>query len=248
MTISINVGIAGFGGTGGGGTDPGGGGTDPTPVNPIAVTLSSPDDQSTVISSTPTFAVGVDTATENPQSVYTLHLQYADNPAFTNPIELTAEFTAVEAGAYLTPTGPVPAATWWRARVAQATTWRSAWSTAQSFTVNTTIVPGQAPITWTVSSDPAVGRNPHVWYILPPAAYPGDTVTVYGEGFTDSGHGSVWVGPVEATVISWTFVPQIGNPDDTRHIDGDDLYPEHYEVVITVPNIDPPGAAIQVIN
>lgn len=246
MTIQVAVGIAGFN-AGGGGTDPGGGGgtTDPTPVNPIAVTLSSPDDQATVADSTPTFIVGVDTSLEDPQASYTLHLQYAATQDMASPTELTADFTAVEAGAYLTPASAVPATTWWRARVAQGTVWRSAWTDPQSFSVNTTVTASSVPVTWTVSSNATVGRRIHVWYILPSAAYPGDKVTVYGEGLPDS-PGSVWVGPVKATVVSWTFIAQQGNPDDTRHITGDDITPEHYEVVITVPSISPPGAALEV--
>lgn len=234
----------GFAGSSGGGSDPGGG-TDPTPVNPITVTLTSPDDQSTVAVTNPTFVVGVDTSLEDPQADFTVHLQYSASQSMANPIELTADFEGVDAGVFVTPVAAVPATTWWRARVAQGTTWRSAWTTPQSFTVSSTVSPSSTPITWTVQS-PGGSRDIHVWSIYPATASPGDTVTVYGQAFNDTG--KILLGGTPVVVREWNFIAQQGNPDDTRHITGTDITPEHWEAVITVPGISPPGAALEVTN
>lgn len=246
-TIGVKVGIAGYGGSGtdpgGGGGDPGGGTTDPTPVNPLTVTLTSPDDQGTVAVSNPTFVVGVDTSSEDPTATYTLTLQYADNPAFTSAVTLTADFDATDAGAFLTPAGAVPAATYWRARVSQGSTWRSGWSDPQSFTVNNTVTPGSIPITWTVND--AAAPYIHLWHLVPAAAAPGDKVTAYGHGFGDTG--KVLFASVPVAVTSWTLSAAPATSGDAgRVIDGDDVYPEHYEVVFTVPSYSGPGAALEV--
>lgn len=228
-----------------GGTDPGGGGgtTDPTPVNPLTVTLTSPDDQDTVAVTNPTFVVGVDTSMESPLATYTLILQYADNQAMTGPTQLTADFDGTDAGAFITPSTAVPATTYWRARVVQGDTWRSAWTDVASFSVDSVTVPAQVPITWTVAD--SATRPIHVWHLEPPAQSPGGSVTVYGQGFPDSGR--VLFDGVPVTVTSWTVsgVPA-SSGDANRIIDGDDVYPEHWEVIITVPAYTGPGAALTV--
>jgi hypothetical protein len=245
--VPVIIAYAGINGvpTGTGGDNGGGGNTpDPDPVDPLTVTLTSPEDQSTVAVSNPTFIVGVDTSLEDPSATYTLHLQYAASTDFSAATELTADFTAIDAGAFLAASS-VPATTYWRARVAQGDTWRSAWSDPQTFTVSASADPSQIPVTWTVLS-PGGARHIHLWHIVPPAGAPGDKVTVYGEGF--SGSGNVLLGGTPVVVDSWTFVPQQGNPDDTRHITGTDITPEHYAVVITVPGASPPGGALEVTD
>jgi hypothetical protein len=233
--ITVHVGI-------GGQSSSGGGGGDPTPVNPLTVTLASPEDQSTVAIANPTFVVGVDTSFEDPTSEYQLILQYADNAAITNPATQTVQFDAVDAGAFITPTA-VPATTYWRARVAQGSTWRSAWSDIHSFTVDNNVTPAICPVTWTV--DDSAARPIHLWHLVPPAAAPGDQVTAFGQGFPDPGHVQFDGAPVNVT--SWQLVDQQpGNPTADRIIDLDDVFPEHYEVVFTVPDYTGPGAALVV--
>jgi hypothetical protein len=240
--IGVLVGVDGIPSAG---SDPGGGGgtTDPTPVNPLAVTLTSPEDQDTVAVSYPTFVVGVDTSLENPLSTYTLILQYADNLAMTNPVQMTADFEGTDAGAFLTPSAAVPATTYWRARVVQGDTWRSAWTDVASFTVNNVTSPVLVPITWTVAD--SADRPIHVWHLVPPAQTPGNTVMIYGQGFPASG--KVLFDGVPITVTSWsaTSVPA-SSGDANRVIDGDNVYPSHYEVVIIVPSYTGPGAALTV--
>jgi hypothetical protein len=236
--IGVHAGIAGLTSSSGEVIPP-----DPTPVDPLTVTLSSPDDQAVVAIDSPTFAVGVDTSLEDPLSTYTLHLQYADNQDMTDATELTADFTAVDGGAFLASTS-VPATTWWRARAGQGAVWRSAWTAAQVFTVSSTVPAAQASLSWTVDTA-HTGRLIHLWHLDPPAAAPGEKITIYGEGFPDSG-GRVLLGNVQCTVNSWNFVHQVGNPDDTRHITGADITAEHYEVVITVPSYATPGGPLEV--
>lgn len=206
--------------------------------------LSAPQDLSVVATSTPDFVVGVLSDDDDDDSTYTIQVQYAGDAAFTSPVTLSADAPAVDGGAILSPTGAVPDSTWWRARLVQDGQVILDWSAAQSFTVDADISATSLPLTWSVAA--SAGRDIHLWHLDPPGPDIGDTVTVYGHGFPDTGHLSL--GTLNLDVASWVLVPATADnsDDELRVIDGDTVTCEHYEVTFVAPTYDGPGAALTV--
>lgn len=234
--IGVRVGIAGL--PTGGSTDP----TDPTPVNPLPVNLSSPEDLIIIPSHRPQFMVAVTSGEVS--ATYQMIIQYADNQNMTSATTLTATFATVDGGVVLTPGADVPDHTWWRARVAQGTTWRSAWTATQSFTVGGIGTAGVLPVTWHL--DPTLDRNIHLWHMVPPVANAGDTVTAYGQGFPNPGQGKIVFDGNPLQVTRYVRHVPTGEPDATRTIDNTIVDPEHYEVDFTAPDYDGPGGPLSV--
>lgn len=236
--ISVRVSIAGLSSGGTDPTDP----TDPTPVDALPITLSSPQDQTVIPSHRPQFMVGVTSSELEAQ--YSVIIQYANNQAMTSPTTLTADFTTVDGGVVVDPTADVPDTTYWRARVAQGDTWRSAWTDIHSFTVGNIGTPGTLALTWHVDSTAA--RPIHLWHLSPPVADVGDAVTAYGQGFPDSGQGKVVFNDTICQVTRWVRTAATGADDTDRQINGTSVDPEHYEVDFVAPESDGPGGPLSV--
>lgn len=204
--------------------------------------LTAPEKDAVLPTSTPQFIVAMHLDEEDFTAQYTIEVQYADNPAMTNPTVLSAATTATEGGVFLTPTSPVPNTTYWRARLLADGNVRVGWSAVRAFTVVTVGTSASLPVTWVL--DPAAERPIHVWHVDPPGPVVGDTVTIYGQGF-----------PVFPTlsfgdlVIPTSGVQQVAalpaNADDsTRLIEGDVVTPEHQELQFVAPEYDGPGEAL----
>lgn len=240
--IGARIGIAGLPTSSGGGGNGGGGTTDPTPVNPLPITLSSPEDQLIIPSSRPQFMVAVTSGELT--ATYQMIIQYAADAAMTSPSTLTATFTAVDGGVVVSPSSDVPALTYWRARVAQDAVWRSAWTNTFSFTVATIGAPGSLGVAWHV--DYALDRDIHLWHLVPPVASAGETITAYGQGFPDPGQGKIVFDGTALQVTRWVRHVPSGAASATRTIDADTVDPEHYEVDFTAPDYDGPGGPLSV--
>lgn len=141
------------------------------------------------------------------------------------------------------PTGRVA----WRARLRIGGE-AMAWTGTQTFTVDTLAGDHTAQVTWSIVAGDA---DPHLWYITPAAASPGDLVTVVGQGFSDS-RGRVTLAGTDMPVQRWTHIPalpQAYGPDRvidpmTNRVDA-----EHDEVVVTVPDtVTAPGGQLAVID
>lgn len=205
-----------------------------------SLVLSAPDDDTVVLTAKPEFMIGVSGPDDD--TIYTVELQYADNAAMTGPSTLTATFEAVDGGAVLTPAGPVPDTTYWRARLLEGSTIRLGWSAARKFTVATTTTSTNLPVTWDVSG--TADRLIHVWHLDPPGPIVGDIVTIYGQGFPASG--SLTFGDLVLPATAWQLVPATSDntDDDLRRIEGDTVTPEHFEVQFAAPDDDGPGGAL----
>lgn len=225
---------------------PGAGGStppvDPPVVDPLDVSLTDPADTQTVITYRPSFTVAVDTSDEDDDATFTMTIQYADNADFTNPQVLTGDFDTVDAGIVLTATSNIAQTTYWRARVSQGSTLRSAWTPAARFNVNSSVVPTELSVTWNVDASTAV-RPIHLWHFDPPGPDAGDVVTVYGQGFPSTG--ALRFGDGYLSVTSWRLIPA-ANLGTTSVIDGDNVDPEHYEVTFVAPAYSGPGEALTV--
>jgi hypothetical protein len=113
------------------------------------------------------------------------------------------------------------------------------WSAARAFTVAAEPAV-DVPVTWTVTAGTPA---PHLWLLTPAAAQPGQKVTVLGHGLGTGGTVRLGGNPVE--VASWTAVAGAG-AGAGRVIDETRVDAEHTAVVITVPQLGGPGAALVV--
>lgn len=208
----------------------------------ISLTLSTPADQDTLATATPAFVVAV--MSDDDEAVYTLEVQYAADSTFTSPVSLSDDFAAVDGGAVLTATAPVPATTYWRARLLQGAEVIVDYTPARSFTVNTTVAASTLPITWAINA--SADAPAHLWHLNPAGPSIGDTVTVYGQGFGTTG--TLSFGDTSLEVGSWELVAATddNDSDDTRRIDDDVVTCEHYEITFVAPTYDGPGAALTV--
>jgi hypothetical protein len=100
-------------------------------------------------------------------------------------------------------------------------------------------------VDWEVDS--GAERVPHLWAVVPDRGSPGDTVTVYGHGFSTA-EGTVTINGVSATIQDWDHVAATGNAGDpTRVINpGVLIDAQHDEAVITVPSVAAPGGPVVV--
>jgi hypothetical protein len=204
----------------------------PTSSVSAALTLTAPDDGETVAVSNPQFIVALDSA-DDPDSVYTIEVQYDSTADFTDPISLTADCAVSDGGATLIPTDPVPAHTFWRARLLQNGVPVLDWTDEREFTVNTAITAVSLALSWTV--DPSGEREVHLWHFDPAGPAEGEPVTVYGQGFPVGG-GSISLGGQPLSVESWTLVPATpAASGDERTIADETADPEHFEVVFAAP-------------
>lgn len=217
----------------------------PTPVPPLtihigilepsfwsgALTLSSPQADAVIATQYPSFTVAVDI---NDEESYILEVQYATTSTFDTPTSLSAAFTGVDGGAILTATSPVTGTVFWRARILDLTSQPlSSWSETLEFTVDSTSIPAQLPVTWTVETN---GPRPvHVWHTYPQGPEVGDTITIYGHGFNDPGH--LTFGGATLPYQSWEYVAASteNGGNATRVISGNVVTPEHFEVTFTAP-------------
>lgn len=206
-----------------------------------SIQLTSPADGDTVEIAEPKFVVALNAHSQTDE--FTIEVQYADNPLFVGAITLAATVTAIDGGAYFSPTGAVPGHTYWRARLKDSdANVIIDWSAAIQFDVDTTLDPSDLAVTWAVDT---VTRPIHLWHVVPDAAAVGDTATAYGQGFPASG--SVLIDGIPCTVTSWQRNSAVINSTTAgRHIDADDIDPEHYQIDFIVPIVQPPGGVLEV--
>lgn len=203
--------------------------------------LTSPADGDTVEIARPQFVAAFDA--HDQIATFTIEIQYADNPTFTNPVTLSGDTTALDGGVHLNATSDVYPDTYWRARLLQNGQVQLDWSLPVHFTYSTQLAASDCPVTWQV----AAGISPpiHLWHVVPPAAAPGATVTAYGMGLSTSEQ--VTLDGVPCTVVSWTLEPAvIDSITANRLIDRDEVDPEHFKIVFTVPGVQPPGGLLEV--
>ncbi len=207
----------------------------------LALTPSSPIPGEVVASNPPQLIVAL-TSTDDPDTGYTIEIQYDDNRAFSSPVTMSADIEVYEGGATFTPSAAVWPTTWWRARLLQNGQQILTWSIPRSFTISTT--PDPADLTVTYRVDPLQDRPIHLWHLDPDGGEPGDEVTAYGQGFPATG--TIVVGFTTANVLSWRLVPAdpLAAPEPT--IADDVVTPEHYEVLFEVPEIEEPGGSLSV--
>lgn len=203
--------------------------------------LSTPEDDTTVPTSTPTLTVGLTALDET--EIYTIEVQYADDSVFTNPVTLSASTTGVDGGVSVLPSAAVPDTTFWRARLLLDGDEQIPWTAAASFTVSQGVGVSTLPVTWSVVTSGGVERPIHLWHFYPPGAEVGDVVTVYGQGFPSSdASGRITIDGIPIPVTSWSRVPAVaGNTTTARAINGDTVTCEHYEVVFVAPDIEDGG-------
>lgn len=123
----------------------------------------------------------------------------------------------------------------------------SAWTAAtdsRAFTIDTTGATGAATYDGSMlidASTPAL----HLWFADPPSAEVGDDVTLYGHGFT--GTVAATVAGVAATTAATSTVSASSNAYTAdRQINplSGVVDPQHHTVVMTVPEVSPPGGAL----
>jgi hypothetical protein len=212
-------------------------------VTSFGLTLISPAAGNIVPVSLPVFMVALTPPTA--QSV-DLEVQYAADDAFTSPVTLTATVELLDG---VNPIVTVPALAplsagghWWRARATYGTLVMP-WRSAVAFTVDPTTLTFTNPITWTVAAGTALA---HLWLAAPAGGVPGDQVVLLGQGLGDSA-GAVRIGDLDATVSSWDLVADTG-ATTSRRIDAlaGTADCEHTKIVIAVPAVPAPGAALVV--
>lgn len=165
-------------------------------------------------------------------------IEVANNDAFIGPIYLSVPTALLIGSNLITATVDEdldPGLYYWRASL--TIDFLSLTPTAaRTFTVDPTAGDHTIPLTWTVAAGPT---DPHLWAVSPAAGQPGDTVTLFGQGFPDTG--AVLLDGTELTVLSWTTtIAATGAAStDARIIDpGADpvVDPEHDEIVIVIPD------------
>lgn len=207
--------------------------------------LLDPEDATTVPVLRPVFTVGV-TLTEGDLETLTVEVQYDDNTSFTSPVSLTQAVDLVEnenvvripALADLPTSVPI----YWRARlIFNSNTW--AWTDYWQLTVDTTA--GDHLIS-VVSIVTTTTPDPHLWFFTPEGAIVGSTVTIVGQGFSTA-EGTVTLAGVTMPIVSWSHIAATGAAVTTGRVITSTLVdPEHDEVVVTVPDVAPPGGGIVV--
>lgn len=199
------------------------------------IDLTAPADQDTIVTATPQFMVAVTPDDDDTDYDYTVEVQYAATADFASPVTLTDRTTVGDGGAVLQATNPVPATTYWRARVIPDGQPASAWSATSTFTVDATTSATTINVTWNVVANAA--RPIHFWHFSPVDPDVGDVVTIYGQGFPTTGHLTFGTTPV--TVATWNRVPATAENEipTSRRIQGDEVTAEHYEVTFLAPNI-----------
>lgn len=229
ITVALNGNQAGGGGT-----------TDPPVTDPIALVLSSPGPGETVATATPELIVAAEI--DETDVEYTIEVQVATDNTFTTATTFSETFDATDGGVSITPSSPLPATTYWRARILQGTTRRSDWTAPSTFTINTTITAVLLAVTWTVNA--TAPRPIHLWHFFPPGPDAGDLVTAYGQGFPASGH--LDFNGAALPVVSWTRVDEQNTASPGRAISSELVDAEHYEVTFHAPAYDGPGAPLTV--
>lgn len=204
----------------------------------MVLALAAPADAAILPSSTTTFTVGIHNYDDR---AYTIEVQYADNTNFTNATLITAPVDTSISGADFKSVGPLPSVGYWRSRLWLGTQIALDWSDYQSFSVAATFAAIKMPVSWTVNA--SATRPVHVWHIDPPSADVGSLITIYGQGFPTTGTVTCMGGTVAQT--SWTRVPDSG-ASSGRQINASINDPEHYEVVVTVPDVEEPGGPLVV--
>lgn len=202
---------------------------------------TSPGDGDTVEVGTPQFAVALNAHDQT--QLYTVQVQYASDIAFSTATTVSGTATAIDGGIFLSPAAPLTTDTYWRARLLQAdATVVVDWTSPVHFTVDTQLTPSDLTVTWAVDT---VTRPIHLWHVVPDSAAVGDTATAYGQGFPASG--SVLIDGIPCTVTHWQRNSAVINSTTAgRHIDADDIDPEHYEIDFIVPTVQPPGGVLEV--
>ncbi len=207
------------------------------------VTLSAPDADAVIVTNTPQFLVAVEPEDENDERTFTVEVQYADNPAFTNATSLTDQATGLDGGAVLRPTNPVPATTYWRARATPAGMPAGKWTDARKFTVNASGTSTTMPVTWRVAATAA--QPIHLWHFWPPGPNVGDIVTIYGQGFPATG--KVTFGDRVLPTTQWRREPAVAAATtDDRQIAEDTVHPEHWKIVFVAPEYNGHGDLLSV--
>ncbi len=207
----------------------------------IVMVPSSPEPGEVVAANPPQLVVGF-TSTDDPDTVYTIEVQYDDNAAFSSPVSLDDDIAVSDGGATFTPAAPLSGTTWWRARLLKDGEQLLGWSIPRSFTVSTTPDPAELIVTYTIDADQ--DRPIHLWHLDPDGGEPGDIVTAYGQGFPSTGH--IVVGTFNAQIQSWTLVAANPGLAPEPTIDDDLVTPEHYEVQFLVPELEEPGGTLSV--
>ncbi len=208
----------------------------PATLGGFVVTARAPDANSTVPTSNVRFQVAVQQVTGTATTA-TVQVQY-DGTTLSQDVTLIAGSAIVA----FTPTSPLSDGSHtWRARAIFGGT-TSSWTVTRNFTVAATGEHTDVPVTWTVSG--ALTPSPHLWFITPAAALPGESVAVVGHGLGASG--TVTLAGTPVTVQSWTTVPASGAGSGRVINPQGAVDPEHTVIAITVPETAVPGGVVQV--
>lgn len=208
---------------------------------PVTLTPTSPADGDTVEITRPQFVAAFDAHDQS--ATFTVEIQYADNPGFSNPITLSGDTTAIDGGVHLSATSDVYSDTYWRTRLLQNGQVQLDWSLPLHFTYSAQLSSSDCSITYDVAAN--ASRPIHLWHLVPPAASVGDTVTAYGMGMPT--YGQVTLDGSPCTITGWQLESAvIESITASRQIDYDVVDPEHYEIVFTVPDVQPPGGQLEV--
>lgn len=217
----------------------------------IDTVLVYPEENTSMFSRRPVFKVQL--ATETTGTELTVEVQYSTSTSFTSPVTLSKDVEIIGTTAIVTLAATVdialsPTTYYWRARwktpdYTSAWTYHTNFPSAGWFASN----PPQGlsgNMQWNV--DTTKTPDPHLWAAHPSRGVPGDTVTLYGHGFPDSG--TVTLAGEEADIEDWDHVaatPAAGTSSRVLQ-PGVLVDPEHDEVVVTIPNVDPPGGSLVV--
>ncbi len=221
------------------------------PVAVLAVELVDPVQGATVPTARPAFTVAVTRAiTDDPVTVgVEVQVQSVVGSVYTAVMTLTDDVDLDSTTTYTTLVADedLPAGSYvWQTRITYGA-WIGDWT--PPFTTVGTIAPAMlafsTPITWTVDSDAAAA--PHLWFVAPAAGRPGEQVTAYGHGLGEAT--SATIAGVAAEIDSPDLVAGTG-ATTSRIIDqlGAVVTAEHYEVVVTVPDVDPPGGPFTIVS
>lgn len=156
------------------------------------------------------------------------------------PVEIYTSYSLVEATLPALTAGTIY---YWRMRIVvdgEARTPSVWWS----FKVGA-VLESALPVDATVTAAPTA---PQLWFIDPPVAAPGETVTLVGYGFPEHETGATF-GDQVLDIVSWDHIPATAAASTAdRLITPEQIDPAHDEVQVIVPDTEEAGAAVTVLG